>query len=159
MKVIIVTGTPGTGKTTLSKKISKKLNFQYLDVNDVIQSNPNLITGFDKKRDSKIIDEKKLANTLAKLIKSNKRNLIIDSHLSHYINKKLVSLCIVTRCSDLKKLKERLKKRKYKKEKIKENMEAEIFDVCLIEAMQYQENILVVDTCKRLSYKEINERL
>ena len=37
MRIIIVTGTPGTGKTTIAKKLAKKLNFHYLDVNNVIK--------------------------------------------------------------------------------------------------------------------------
>ena len=49
MKVLIVTGTPATGKTTLSKKLAKKLNFHYLDVNKVIKKY-NISEGYDKKR-------------------------------------------------------------------------------------------------------------
>ena len=32
--IIIVTGTPGTGKTTLSKLLAEKKGFEYLDLND-----------------------------------------------------------------------------------------------------------------------------
>ena len=36
-KVICVSGTPGTGKTTFSIKYSKDNNFYYLDVNEFIK--------------------------------------------------------------------------------------------------------------------------
>ena len=39
MKTIIVTGSVGSGKTTLAKKLSKFLDFEYLDVNDVVKKN------------------------------------------------------------------------------------------------------------------------
>ena len=37
MKTIIVTGTPCTGKTTISKKISDKFISRYFDVNRIIK--------------------------------------------------------------------------------------------------------------------------
>ena len=39
MKVIIVTGSVGTGKTTLAKKLSKKLNYRHIDVNKIVKEN------------------------------------------------------------------------------------------------------------------------
>ena len=36
MKTVVVTGTPGTGKTTIAKKLANKLNFYYVDVNQII---------------------------------------------------------------------------------------------------------------------------
>ena len=72
MKTIIVTGSVGTGKTGLSKKISKKLNFQYLDVNEIIKKY-NIPEGYDKKRKSKIIDVSKLNKALIKEISNFKR--------------------------------------------------------------------------------------
>ena len=183
MKTIIISGTPGTGKTTLSKELAKKLNFYYLDVNRIIKKY-NISEGYDGKRKTIIVDVKKLDKALAKEInnykklakstikkipltkkfnknisnkiqknniiiknKKIKKGIIIDSHLSHYLPKKYVDLCIVTKC-DLKILKNRLKKKKYSEDKIRENLDAEIFDICLNEAKENKHKIIVVDTTK-----------
>src|SRR3989338_7356909 len=100
MKIIAITGTPGTGKTALAKALAKKLNYKYVDVNKIINKH-NISEGYDKKRKTKIIDVKKLNKCLIKEINYfkaiNKKNpnkikkhngLIIDSHLSHYLPKK-----------------------------------------------------------------------
>jgi adenylate kinase len=150
MKVICVSGTPGTGKTTLAKFLSKKKDYTLIDVNQVIKQN-KLNNKYDKKRKCNIIDIKKLNKTLIKLIKQNKKdkkNIIIDSHLSHYLPKKYVDLCIITK-TELKILEKRLKKRKYSKAKIRENLDSEIFDVCLNEAKEFKHNIRVIDTSKK----------
>lgn len=144
--IIIVTGTPGTGKTTLAKKIAKNKNLKYVDVSKLIKEN-NLSDGFDKKRNCDIIDIKKLNKELIKIIKKEK-NIIIDSHLSHYLPRKYVDLCIVTKCT-LKTLEKRLKKRGYKKSKIRENLDAEIFDTCRTEAEEKSHKVKVVWTDKK----------
>ncbi len=160
MKTIIVGGTPGTGKTTLAKRLAKKLNFHYLDVNKIIEKY-NISEGYDKKRDTKIIDTKKLNLALTKEIrnfKQSKEGIIIDSHLSHYLPKKYVDLCIVTKCN-LKELENRLKKKKYSKSKIRENLDAEIFDVCLNEAKENRHKVIVIDTTKGLNIENISRKI
>jgi adenylate kinase len=160
MKTIIVGGTPGTGKTTLAKRLAKKLNFHYLDVNKIIEKY-NISEGYDKKRDTKIIDTKKLNLALTKEIrnfKQSKEGIIIDSHLSHYLPKKYVDLCIVTKCN-LKELENRLKKKKYSKSKIRENLDAEIFDVCLNEAKENKHKIMSVDTTKGINIERISNKV
>ncbi|MEK6956191.1 MAG: adenylate kinase family protein [Nanoarchaeota archaeon] len=147
MKTIIITGTPGTGKTIIAKKLAKKINYEYIDVNEIIKKN-KLNNKYLKKFDTYEVDEKKLNTLLIKIIKNSKNNLVIDSHLSHYLNKKYVDLCIVTKCN-IKELKKRLNKRKYSKIKIRENLDAEIFDVCLVEAKENKHKILIVDTTKK----------
>jgi len=144
--VIIVTGSVGTGKTTFAKKLAKKLKHKYVDVNKLI-AKKKLSSGYDKKRKCRIVDVKKLNRALIDLIKKEK-NLVIDSHLSHYLPKKYVDKCYVTKCS-LKDLEKRLKKRKYSKDKIRENLDAEIFDVCFEEAKKKGHNIKVVWTSKK----------
>ncbi len=141
--IIIVTGTPCTGKTEVSKKISKYYCHKYVDVAQLIKEE-KLEEDYDKKLDTKIINTTKLNKELIKIIKKEK-NLVIDSHLSHYLPKEYVDLCIVTKC-DLKKLRKRLEKRGYKKEKVKENMQAEILDVCLVEAKEKGHKIKLINT-------------
>ncbi len=152
MKVIIVSGTPGTGKTKIAKLISKEIKYKYIDLNLLIKSR-RLFDYFDKKRKSNVVDIKKLNRFIIKFIKKSKTNLVFDSHLSHFIPKKYVNLCIIAKC-DIKKLKSRLIKRKYNKLKIKENIESEIFNVCLNEAKEIGHNIIVIDTTKGV--KDIN---
>jgi adenylate kinase len=62
---------------------------------------------------------------------------------------KYVDLCYVTKC-DLKTLKKRLEKRRYSKEKIRENLDAEILDVCLIEALENKHKVKVINTTKEI---------
>ncbi len=155
MSVIIVTGSVGSGKTTISQKLAKKLNYTYIDVNKLIKEN-KLSSGYDKERKCKIIDIKKLNNVLINTIK-NSKNLVIDSHLSHYLPKKYVDLCIVTKC-DLKILEKRLKKRKYNKDKIRENLDCEIFDIILNEATE-KHRLLVINTTKGIKIGEISIKI
>ena len=154
MKFIIITGSVGSGKTTLSKKLSKYLDFDYLDVTNLIKKE-RLSEGYDKKNMCEIIDVKKLNKDLIGLIKKVKIGVVIDSHLSHYLPKNYVDLCIITKC-DIKELNKRLKKRKYSKGKIKDNLEAEIFNVCFEEAKEEGHRILIVDTTKGITKRVLS---
>ena len=178
MKVICISGTPGTGKTFLSKKLAKRLNFYYIDINKVI-SKYKLSEGFDRKRRTKIIDINKLNKALIKEINTAKKHIngkfnkkiqikptktkkypgiIIDSHLSHYLPKKYVDFCIITKC-DIKELNKRLRKKNFNKEKIKENLEAEIFDICCSEARERKHKIITIDTTKGFNIDNIIRKL
>lgn len=184
MKIIVVTGVPGTGKTTLSKKLAKKLNYYHLDVNKLI-SEHRLSEGYDRKRRTKIVDIKKLnkklievidffknykvnenaslskarsAKTLNKLNIKKYKGLIIDSHLSHCLPRKYVDFCIVAKC-DIKELNKRLKKKKFNRNKIKENLQAEIFDICYNEAVERKHNVIVVNTTKGFNISSLANKL
>ena len=153
MKVVVVSGTPGTGKTKIAKLIAKKIDANYVDVNSSIKKN-KLHIGYDRRFKSYNVNLNKLIDYLIRLIKSSKENLIIDSHLSHYIPKRYVNLCIITKC-DLKKLKKRLEKRGYSKRKVRENLDAEIFDVCLMEALINKHKVRIIDTSKKINIKQL----
>ena len=154
MKTIIVSGSVGAGKTYFSKRLAKSLKYKYIDVNKIIKEN-KLEEEYDRKKQCYVVDTKKLNKVLINLIKNSKENLIIDSHLIHYLPKKYVDLCVIVIC-DIKELKKRLKKRKYSKSKIKDNLEAEIFKICLFEAKNKKHNILVLDTTNGYDLKEIS---
>lgn len=156
-KIIIVTGSVGAGKTRISKELAKKLSYKYLDVNKVISKNKSVVAGYDKKRKTKEIDVDKLNKILIKTIKESKKGLVIDSHLSHYLPKKYVDLCVVCKCS-LKELNKRLKKRKYSELKIKENLEVEAFDMLHVESIEAGHKIKILITHKDVK-KQINSLL
>ncbi len=155
MTLIIITGTPCTGKTTLATALAQELCYEYVDVSQVIKES-KLSEGYDEERQCDIVDADKLVMILKDMLTTEK-NYILDSHLSHYLPNKVVDLCIVTKC-DLKILKQRMEERGYSKFKIRENIDAEIFDVCLVEAMEEQEHeILVVDTTNGIDIKKTAE--
>ncbi|MEM4267849.1 MAG: adenylate kinase family protein [Candidatus Woesearchaeota archaeon] len=143
MKAIIVTGTPATGKTTFAKQFAKEKGYFYLDLNNLIKEN-RIYSGYDRKRKSYIVDIRRLIKPVVKIIRQYKGKVVIDSHLSHYLPPKYVRLCIVTKCP-LKTLKRRLEKRGYSKAKIRENLDAEIFDVCFIEAKEMGHRVKVIE--------------
>jgi adenylate kinase len=146
MKVIAVTGTPGTGKTTIAKRMAKQKGCKYLDVTKLVKEN-KLYDSYDRKKKAYDVDVKKLNRFLIKTIlyeiPKKTKCLVIDSHLSHYLPARYVDLCIVTK-TDLKKLKKRLEKRGYSAAKVRENMDAEIFDVCLNEAKEEGHKIKII---------------
>ena len=148
-KLLILTGTPGTGKSTLAKKLAGKLGFDRLDLHHYYRQ---LSVGYNRQKQCYDIDVKKLEKLVREKLSSSKKGLILDSHLAHLLPKKLVTLCLVLTCSDLKQLQRRLKKRNYPPAKIRENLEAEIFRVCLEEAREQGHRLIVLDTAKPFSF-------
>lgn len=156
MKTIIVTGTPGTGKSTVARRLAKETGYRYLDVRRFIQTK-NIAEGYDKRRKTHIIDVKKLSNALIKELKAREAKeagFIIDSHLSHYLPRKNVDLCIVAKCG-VGELNKRLKRRGYSKRKIEENLQSEIFDICLHDAEERGHKIKIVDTTRGFEFSDI----
>ncbi len=153
MVVIIITGTPGTGKTELAKFIEKEMGFKRIDVKNIIDLN-NICTEHDEARQCMIVDVDELNKILIKIIKESKENIVIESHLSHHLPPKYVDLCIVTKCN-LQILKKRLEARGYPESKVRENLDAEIFDNCLMEADEYGHKLLIVDTSHEIDVEEV----
>lgn len=143
IKAVCVTGVAGSGKTRFARRLAIENDYKYLDVNKIIGKNKKIISGYDKKLKTRIIDIDKLKGVLIRIIKKSKKKLVIDSHLSHYLDKKYVDKVFIIKC-DVHKLRRRLKKRKYNKEKIEENVEAEIMDVCFNEAKELGHNVKIV---------------
>ena len=140
--IISLTGTPGTGKTSISRKL-KKNNINIIHLNDIIAKNKNIYE-IDNKRNTKIVEISKLN----KIIR-NEINIgfltIIEGHLSHLLN--TIDKVIILRCHPFE-LKNRLLKKRWNQNKIKENIESEILDIILCECVSnYSINdIFEIDT-------------
>lgn len=151
MTTICVTGTPGTGKTTVAKQLAKVLGFEYFDVNTILDSHT---TGFDKQRNCKIIDTDSLIEELESLAED--KDVVVDSHLSHFMRG--ISLCVITRC-DLFTLKQRLSLRDYSEDKVQENLQSEIMDVIIGEVEELGINHIIVDTTEPINYEELKNNI
>jgi adenylate kinase len=147
--IITVTGTPGVGKTTLSKLLAERLGYEYVSVRDFA-----LEKGIGESAGDEIeIDVDELARLASEEFRE--RNVVIDGHLSHFIPADIV---IVLRLHPGA-VAERLKVRGYPPKKLAENVEAEFVDVILVEAVEENENVLEVDTTGKGPEEVLNEVL
>jgi adenylate kinase len=138
--IIALTGTPGTGKTTISEQLKKNYNVVYL--NALIKER-RLYTGVDYQRDCLIADLKQLQEHLCSLLKNRLGVTIIEGHLSHLLEN--LDAVIVLRCHP-QVLKQRLSARGYTDAKIRENLVAEALDIILCEAVERHERVYEVNT-------------
>lgn len=145
--IISISGSVGTGKTTVSKLLGKKLNLKVIDLNQFAKDN-NLISGYDKKRDVDIIDVKKIDQKIQKL-----DNVIIESHYAHDIRSDL-NIILRTNPTELRK---RLEKRGWKKDKIEENVLTEIMEIILSEALESGKKTIIIDTTNKNPEQVVEE--
>jgi adenylate kinase len=130
---IALTGTPGTGKTT----IAGLLPYKIIDINALVKGGMNF--GKDPERGCLEADMDALASYLAKL--DPDETIILEGHFSHHF----ADWSIVLRLSPAA-LKPRLEARGYSAEKIRENLEAEALDVILVEAVELCGRVDEIDT-------------
>jgi len=137
-KVILITGTPCVGKTTVSRELATKLNAHYVNLTDFAKQN-NLISSEDEERHTAIVDEDKMREKLAKEIDvAEKATIIIDGHYSAAVTPKTkVTYVFVLRRNPVE-LRDFMVKCGIKDQKLWENLASEILDVCLVEALREQ---------------------
>lgn len=132
--IITLTGTPGTGKTTVSEKLD---GFKVIDLTRFVREHG---LGEDVEKEFEV-DIQQMKDELEKKVGKDE-DVIVEGHLSHHFPS---DYCVVLRCNP-EELEERLRKRDYSESKIKENIESEKLDVILTEAVDKQEKIIEVDT-------------
>ena len=140
---IALTGTPGTGKTT----VAALLPYRVVDINALVKAGMNF--GIDPERGCLDADMDALAKHLAKLDSDD--TTILEGHFSHHF----ADWSIVLRLSPSV-LGPRLEARGYSVQKKRENLEAEALDVILVEAVELCGRVDEIDTTEK-SPQEVAE--
>ncbi|KAF2253663.1 P-loop containing nucleoside triphosphate hydrolase protein [Trematosphaeria pertusa] len=139
---IVITGTPGVGKTTHAEQLARNLGFKHLSINQIVKDE-GFHEGKDEELGSWVVDEDKLLDHLESTSLSATGGYILDWHACDLFPERWVDLVIVLRC-DSTTLYDRLSARGYKGKKLEENMDSEIMQVLLDEAREsYREEIVV----------------
>ncbi len=126
VRIIGIAGTPGTGKSSVAEALARKLGWKVVSVNDLAEE-AGAIIGYDEERGCHVVDVEKLRRHGKE---KKLENVIVEGHLAHYLD---VDVLVVLRCKPTV-LEERLKKKRWSPEKIRENVEAEILDIITQEA-------------------------
>jgi len=135
-KIIIVIGTPGVGKTVIGKLLAKKTGFTFLSLGDIVRRN-RLHKGFDRRAGSYIINERAVEKTLQEYFEDHReKGIVFETHFVSSIIHKTRGLVAVVLRLDPVVLATRLGARNWPKRKIWENVEAEIIDLSLYDALQ-----------------------
>lgn len=131
---ILVTGTPGVGKTTISKKLSEMCGIEHIDITDYIKSN-KVYESYDERLSSLVFDEDHVIDHLNKYIE-DKDSFIIDTHSPVVAIDITFDYIFHVKC-DTSVLGDRLEARGYSQYKIEKNLESEIFNVIGEEIEEY----------------------
>ena len=133
-RIILVTGTPAVGKTTIASLLASKLDATHIDLTELVKRE-KLISGVDEKRETLIADIDQISKRLQKIIRASKRDIIVDGHYGvDVIPANDINLVLVLRRSP-DELKKEMEKRGFREKKLRENLAVEILDICLWEAV------------------------
>ncbi|NAY89570.1 MAG: AAA family ATPase [Desulfurococcales archaeon] len=121
---IIVTGYPGSGKSSVAEALKNLLgeSANLVEV-DTLAKQRGLFSMYDAKRGSHVYDEEYISRTLSELVESKADIFYIFSIFPCILPREKVSIVFVLR-AEKDVLKKRMLERKWELEKVEENLEA-----------------------------------
>ena len=140
MKAVALTGTPGTGKSSVANVLRKR-GYNVKEVMELVQET-GTPSGYSRKDDCMVVDTDELTGRTASFWSEGDGITVVEGHLSHFAS---CSMAVVLRCSPSI-LYDRLGKRGWERSKILDNVRSEVLDVILIEAAERIKCIHELDT-------------
>ncbi|KAF3341600.1 P-loop containing nucleoside triphosphate hydrolases superfamily protein [Carex rostrata] len=129
---VLVTGTPGTGKTTTSSLLADATGMHHFNISDLSREK-GLHDGWDDELDCHVINEDLVCDEIED--KMDEGGNIVDYHGCEFFPERWFDLVVVLQ-TDNSILHDRLTSRGYMGAKLTNNIECEIFQVLLEEARE-----------------------
>lgn len=147
---IIITGTPGAGKSAIAKMLAEKL--EAIVINDKEFCGKNRIGKKNRQKELEI-PISKFAKKINLFLKKNKaKNILLEGHLfSEFKSKSDLIIVLRAKPSTIEK---RLLKKGYSMEKILENSFCEETDYCLRQCKKHFENRKIVEIVNEKGFKQ-----
>lgn len=131
---ILITGTPGTGKTSTASLVAERLGLKHVNVGDLIKEH-TCYEGRDEELETNVLDEDKLLDAMEAILDKaaeSGEGIVADFHVCEIFPERWFDLVLVLRTkTDV--LFDRLTTRGYPEKKRSENMEAEIMQGTFME--------------------------
>lgn len=129
---ILLTGTPGTGKSTTAAAVAAAVGLTHVDVGAYASARADwAYDGWDAARECHLLDEDAVADGLEATMATG--GVVLDYHTVDWLPLRWVQLVVVLR-AHTESLYDRLTARGYADAKRRENVEAEVHQVVLDEA-------------------------
>ncbi|KAI8109999.1 hypothetical protein M9434_001275 [Picochlorum sp. BPE23] len=150
---ILITGTPGTGKTTTCSLLAESTGLTHVNIGDLVKKD-NLHSGWDEEYSCYIIDEDKVCDALEDQMEEG--GVIVDYHGCDFFPERWFDIVLVLQ-TDNSVLWERLEKRGYSTKKLQDNVQCEIMHVIVEEAREsYKKDIVHTAASNTVEEMEAN---
>ncbi len=140
---LVITGTPGTGKTVLARKISERLGLPLYPANEVAKER-----GWVKRGEADL-------NKLEGFYASLKGGFVAEGHLLCEFPVPRARCIILRTRPDV--LRKRLEARGYSKKKTLDNLVCEVLDYCVVKAESNYRRVTQVDNTRFASVRRALE--
>lgn len=143
---ILITGTPGVGKSRLCTELTKLIDLEWIDVSKFAIEH-NCVDEFDDEFKCPVLNEEKVLDMLEEKMEKS-RGYLIDYHSSEFFPERWFdAVFILTTSTEV--LYDRLSERGYRGKKLENNMMCEIHELSIEEAKEaYKDDIIhVLSNC------------
>ena len=153
--VVAVTGSPGVGKTTIAHLLAERLKALHVDLSKLALER-GLVEEWDEERKTAVVNLEAVRREVEGLLERHRR-IVIEGHYAHDIAPRGSWVFVLRRAPW--RLKDELEERGYHEEKVRENVEAELLDICLSEAVESHgaERIHEIDTTDKTAEEVVEE--